>query len=100
MQFPSHADFLSEEKTDFTLKDGENDISIKLDRVSELDIKGVQEQYSLFFTAPGESGLLQGIYTLSNSKLGEMEVFLVPVALDERGLRLQAVFSLISERSG
>lgn len=35
----------------------------------------------------------QGIYTVEQASLGTMEIFLVPVGCNEKGLRYEAVFS-------
>ena len=52
-----------------------------------------REPFSLIFCLPLKSPLPQRIYTLEHPALGWLEIFLVPVALDARGLSLQAVFN-------
>jgi len=54
---------------------------------------GIREPFSLIFCLPVKSPLPQGIYALEHPALGWLEIFLVPVALDARGLSLQAVFN-------
>lgn len=49
--------------------------------------------FSLMFRAPAESALPQGIRPLAHDELGDLELFLVPVANEPDGLRYQAVFS-------
>jgi hypothetical protein len=52
-----------------------------------------REPFSLIFCAQASSPLPQRIYPLEHPVLGRLEIFLVPVAMDARGLRLQAVFN-------
>ncbi|NJN46239.1 MAG: hypothetical protein HC808_06905 [Candidatus Competibacteraceae bacterium] len=52
-----------------------------------------REPFSLLFQAPQEPLLDQGIYTLHNSKLGTMELFLVPLGPKGDGLCYEAVFT-------
>jgi hypothetical protein len=35
----------------------------------------------------------QGIYKLENEKLGALEIFLVPIGPDEKGMRYEAIFN-------
>ena len=49
--------------------------------------------FSLLFAAAANAGLSQRIYTLSHSELGSMQVFLVPIQKDSKGLVLEAVFT-------
>ena len=49
--------------------------------------------FSLEFRVPGQTVLPQRIYRLEHPGLGVFDVFLVPLALDDSGLQLQAVFN-------
>ena len=50
--------------------------------------------FSLLFHALGaERSGPQGIYTVRHADLGELELFLVPLGPDERGMRYEAVVS-------
>ena len=55
------------------------------------------ERFSLFFYGPGDAPLPQRIYRLAHERMGEMEIFLVPVAHEPRGFRYEAVFSYFKE---
>jgi hypothetical protein len=57
---------------------------------------GRRESFSLEFIAPGNWRGSQGIYSIQNEQLGELDVFLVPLGPDERGMRLEAVFNFAS----
>lgn len=94
--FPTHAQFAAHVKSEFTIHREDEKLPATLDRVSDIETSGPSESFSIFLEAPGECGLEQGSYKLEHPELGEMEIFLVPVAWDERGLRLQAVFNRLS----
>ena len=51
------------------------------------------ERFSLYFYGPGDFFLPQRVYRLAHERLGEQEIFLVPVAQEPRGFRYEAVFS-------
>jgi hypothetical protein len=52
-----------------------------------------QEAFSLFFRGPLNPQLLQGIHKLKHAQLGELEIFLVPVAQDKDGFQYEAAFN-------
>ena len=52
-----------------------------------------RESFALLFRDPGEIGLAQGIHPLQHETLGEVELFLVPVARTEAGWEYEAVFT-------
>ena len=50
--------------------------------------------FSLIFRSDSRSDLPQAIYALGHPKLGDLELFLVPIGPDpEGGMRYQAVFN-------
>lgn len=51
------------------------------------------ERFSLYFYGPGEFCLPQMTYRIEHERMGELDIFLVPVAQDARGFRYEAVFS-------
>ena len=54
---------------------------------------GKRESFTLLFHAPKNWRLPQRIYQLSHPKLGALEMFLVPIGPDQKGMRLEAVFN-------
>ncbi|NER47880.1 MAG: hypothetical protein F6J86_01955 [Symploca sp. SIO1B1] len=52
-----------------------------------------QEPFSLLFRGPLEMELPQRIYPLEHSKLGRLDIFLVPVARQQDGMRYEAIFT-------
>jgi hypothetical protein len=55
--------------------------------------QGGMERFSLFFTGPADILLPQRSYTLEHEQLGTLDIFLVPVVNQEKGLRYEAVFN-------
>lgn len=48
--------------------------------------------FSLAFRGPRSPELRQGTYPLRHATLGTLDIFVVPVARDEHGVRYEAVF--------
>lgn len=66
--------------------------------VGELSVKQARElgkrvPFSLVFRGPAELDLPQATYTLRHAELGELVLFLVPIARDEGGSLFEAVFT-------
>jgi hypothetical protein len=57
------------------------------------------ERFSLFFYGPANIYMPQSTYRLAHEQLGELEIFLVPVAQEPQGFRYEAVFSYYKEQS-
>jgi hypothetical protein len=51
------------------------------------------ERFSVFFEGPAESYLPQTVYHLKHERMGEFDLFLVPVAKNDQGFRYEAVFN-------
>jgi hypothetical protein len=52
-----------------------------------------RDPFTLTFRGPPELRLPQGIYRMSNTQLGEMEIFLVQIAADQTSSTFEAVFN-------
>jgi hypothetical protein len=68
-------------------------LSLRLTEVSERDGGARAEQFSLFFRGPSAPLLAQHIYRLKHEKLGELDLFLVPVSIDAEGALYECVFN-------
>jgi len=51
------------------------------------------ERFSVYFIGAGETTLPQSTYTLQLERMGEFDIFIVPIAGNERGFRYEAVFN-------
>ncbi len=82
--------------TEFHVMDnGAAILSLKLINVIEGLKTPRQESFSVVFRGPTNKLMQQGIYKLQNHKLGERDLFLVPVAKDEDGYQYEAVFNYL-----
>ena len=55
------------------------------------------ERFSLFFQGPAEPSLPQASYTMEHERMGELMIFIVPIAKTGGGFRYQAVFNFHRE---
>lgn len=55
------------------------------------------ERFSAFFHGPGDRYLQQQVYALEHDAMGSFELFLVPISLDEKGYRYEAVFNYFKD---
>jgi hypothetical protein len=51
------------------------------------------ERFSIYFQGPGEPLLPQQLYTFQHEQMGEFEIFVVPIAKNDAGLRYESVFN-------
>lgn len=73
--------------------EGSDAIEIELAELNEGVSTPTQEQFALLFRGPHNSFLPQMIYHLEHEKLGEFDLFLVPVGRDQNGFQYEAVFN-------
>ncbi len=52
-----------------------------------------KEQFSVVFSCPETQVFDQGVYLVSHPKLGDFELFLVPIFGDDQGVHYEAVFT-------
>ena len=82
---------------------GEQPLELELTEVkgylSKQNEESGMERFSAFFYGPGDRYLRQRVYALEHDVMGAFELFLVPVARDEKGFRYEAVFNYFKERA-
>lgn len=73
--------------------------SAELQLVSATDVGSSerQRQFSLVFLGPLDAPILQGIYRVEHDDLGNLDLFLVPIARDDKGVRYEAIFNSVVE---
>ena len=99
-----HAQFLENLNSSFRLllEDGGSQ-ELQLIEVSELKKMSRQEMFSVVFRAQSNEVLAQKTHRLDHDRLGDFEIFLVPIGRDEQGVSYEAVFNRMlrnSESSG
>jgi hypothetical protein len=52
-----------------------------------------REPFALLFRGPADPLLPQAIYRLASDRVGEQDIFIVPVGRDERGTEYEAIFT-------
>lgn len=62
-------------------------------RESDANEEKGMERFSLVFAGPNDMFLPQQTYPLINDGMGELALFLVPIARDSDGFRYEAVFN-------
>jgi hypothetical protein len=81
--------------------------SIRLDEMKQVELHLVEANalggdratgdrrvpFSLVFQGPKDFLLPQRIYPFEHEALGAFEIFIVPIGVDEKGLRYEAVFT-------
>jgi hypothetical protein len=70
---------------------------LELIEVTEIISSPGQEQFSLIFRGPLEYFFPQSIYHLEHEKMGELDIFIVPIARDQDCFRYEAVFNYVQQ---
>jgi hypothetical protein len=60
---------------------------------SHANEQGGMERFSVVFAGPRDSYLPQQTYRMEHERMGEFEIFLVPVSGDDKSFRYEAVFN-------
>jgi hypothetical protein len=83
--------------SEFRIALGEREVTLKLAEVKgympQSTEQGGMERFSVFFDGPANVRLPQQSYRLEHDKMGELDLFLVPISGDEKGFRYEAVFN-------
>jgi hypothetical protein len=90
--------FAEEVGSSFTLKgaDGES-VGLELAEVSELKERPHQVSFSMVFLTPKSYVIEQGLQDLQHERLGEMQIFLVPIGVSNERMQLEAIFNFVRE---
>ena len=70
---------------------------LKIVSVTDVGSSPRQLQFSVVFQAPVTAPIEQGIYRIEHDKLGELELFLVPIGRDKDGVQYEASFNRLIE---
>lgn len=84
--------------TDFMVEvSPELKVSMKLTEVTELSERFHQQSFSLIFTAPDNTLAGQGQFSVEHETLGTIELFMVPIGKDSKGMLFQSLFNKLME---
>ena len=80
---------------DFEIVFSDGALPLKLSEARPLGVRpeSIREPFSLTFLGRAGLRLPQGVYKMRNSALGEMEIFLVQIAVDQSSSTFEAVFN-------
>ena len=95
-------EFSKHVNTKFRITD-DNPVELELTEVkgylSRESEQAGMERFSAFFHGPRDRYLAQRIYAVEHDAMGSFELFLVPISLDERGYRYEAVFNYFKDKA-
>jgi hypothetical protein len=95
----NHADFVEHVNTTFrVLLDSEDSVELKLTQLSELKVTPQQERFSVTFRGPREPYLGQGTRHFIHDQIGEFDLFIVPIGMDDDGVIYDASFNRLIPR--
>lgn len=90
-------EFSAHLNTTFHVKFPDGQVELELEEVKGYLSKHAEhegmERFSVYFQGPSQPQLPQHLYLLEHDRMGEFEIFLVPVSQSERGFRYEAVFN-------
>jgi ribosomal protein S18 acetylase RimI-like enzyme len=89
-------DFAKHLNTRFTMHLGETDaLELELVSTRQLSLSDEQDEYSLLFLGPDKSPVAQGTYRLTHDEMGTLDIFLVPIRKDVKGVTYEAIYNLL-----
>ena len=77
--------------------DDKNKVELELAEVSELKQQKAHDQFSIVFRGPLNAFIGQGLRVFDHDKLGQFELFVVPIRQDGEGFYYEAVFNRFRE---
>ena len=83
--------------TNFQLRLDQGSVNLNLSKVkgysSGPNEQTGMERFSAFFDGPLNPYLPQAVYQLEHERMGQFDIFLVPIAKNDQGFQYEAVFN-------
>jgi hypothetical protein len=92
----NHPTFSQNLHSQFRVVPDSSAVALDLVEVGELASSPRQEQFSVVFRGPARPFLSQGMYRLAHERMGEFDLFLVPVGRDGDRYLYEAVFNRLT----
>lgn len=89
----SHENLSSQLNTTFNAKHENGEVPLELTDVSVRKLGDRNEHFSIIFRGPSDQSLGQGMRRMEHTRLGEFDLFIVPIRQDADGLYYEAVFN-------
>ena len=74
-----------------------NQVELELAEVSEVTPQKAHDQFAVVFRGPLNAFMGQGMRSFGHDKLGQFELFIVPIRRDGEGFYYEAVFNRFRE---
>ncbi|HXG95059.1 MAG TPA: hypothetical protein VNN73_22150 [Blastocatellia bacterium] len=71
--------------------------NLELVSVTDVGSSARQVQFSLVFVGRINGAIEQRIYRLEHEKLGQLDLFLVPIGMDKNGVQYEAICNYVIE---
>lgn len=96
----THEEFSQQVNTQFIVQlDETNTEQLELTEISPLKLYPRQEEFTIVFRGPLNTFLGQGARVFSHTKMGQFELFIVPIRQDDKGFYYEAIFNRIRENT-
>jgi hypothetical protein len=90
--------FAQNVNTNFHVSAGDSrSVDLELTEVSEVKLVKTQEEFAVVFRGPLDHFLEQGTRSFDHEKMGQFELFIVPIRQDAEGYYYEAVFNRFRE---
>lgn len=101
---PTEKEFSEQLNTKFRLElEGQEPLSLELIEVKgyvkKVEEPSGMERFSAIFQGPSQPSLVQKLYTLKHESMGELDIFIVPIANNAQGIVYEAVYNFFSSPS-
>lgn len=94
----THDAFAQQVNSKFQVEVDENiAVELELVHVSELKLYPQQEEFVVVFRGPSDMFLDQGGRNFKHDKMGQFELFIVPVQQDAQGIYYEAIFNRLRD---
>lgn len=90
--------FAQNVNTNFRVSAGDSrSVDLELTEVSEVKLVKTQEEFAVAFRGPLDHFLGQGTRSFEHEKMGQFELFIVPIRQDAEGYYYEAIFNRFRE---
>ena len=95
----THEEFSKNANTKFQVQiDKDSHVELELIGISELKLYPQQEEFAIVFRGPLDSFLGQGARNFAHDRMGQFELFIVPIRQDAQGFYYEAIFNRLREQ--
>ncbi len=92
----THEEFAKHLYTKFLIRLSDNEtVELEMTELSDEVVSPRQKRFSIIFSGPKEKDLGQGTRRFEHERMGEFELFIVPIAADDNAISYEANFNLL-----